>query len=88
MTAGRKILRCIAFFSHADSVSRTLIYDFSTIGAGLRPDIDDEIGSTHDVFVMLYHNDGVSDALETSKHSYKPACIAAVEPDTRFVKDI
>ncbi len=51
-------------------------------------DIDKIIGSTHNLFVVLYHYHGVAQLLQLSQYLDESVGITAMESDTWLVEDI
>ena len=41
-------------------------------------DVYDIVGSTHDVFVVLYYNHGVAQVAQLPEYVYQSECVAAV----------
>ena len=67
---------------------RTVVHDFSSQPSGLRADVDEPVGSTHDFLVMLHHYHRVAQVAQLLEHLDELVRIAAVQSDARFVQYI
>ena len=66
------------------AVEDNLSAQASCIGA----DIYQMVGSTHDLLIVLYHNDGITQRLQFLQHMDQPVGVARVEADTGLIEDI
>ena len=62
--------------------------DFASSNAGAGSEIDDVVGSTHRLFIMLDHDDRVSLVSQSMKSFEKSAVVARVKTDGGFVKHV
>ena len=56
--------------------------------SGFRANVDDVVGSAHDVFVVFHHNDRIAHIAEFLKHVDKAFGVARVQTDGGFVEDV
>ena len=67
---------------------RPFVDDFAAEATGLGAYVDNPVGCLHYLLVVLHDNDGVAYLLKVAQHSDKFLCVAGMQPDARFVKDI
>ena len=90
-TLAAKILQCqrVFVFAILDTIcNRTLENDFTTIDSCLRSNINQKVSSTHDLFIMLDNNNGITYVAQTFEHRYKSRRIPGMQTDARLVKNI
>ncbi len=56
--------------------------------AGARAEVDDEVGATDGVFVMLNDEDGVAKIAEVFERAEKARVVAGMEADARFIENV
>ena len=64
------------------------VHDLSTEAACLGTYVDDIVGRTDDVFVVLHHDHGVACLLQLAKHADELVGIAAMKPYGGLVEDV
>ena len=62
--------------------------DKTAMLTGTRTHIDDNIGRTHRILIMLNDKNGVSETLEFLKRCQKTVIISLMKSDRRFIKNI
>ncbi len=62
--------------------------DLATVLAGQRADVDDPVGGTDRLLVVLHDEDRVAQVAETGQGGDELGVVALVEPDGRLVEDI
>lgn len=67
---------------------RASIDDLTAIAPGIGPDVDDVVGSTHHLLIMLDDNNRVPQVSQTVDDTDEALGITLVEADTRFVQDV
>ena len=67
------------------NVGGAFIDDFATQSTGIGTDVDEVVGSTHDVLVVFYDDHRIADVAQFFQDFYQTAGIARVQPDAGFV---
>ena len=67
---------------------RTFEYHFSAQSASIGTYVDDMVGSTHYILVVLHHHHGVANVAQFSQHMYQSVSVTAVQTDGWLVEDI
>ena len=66
----------------------SLIDDFASVYTGFRTNINEQIGRTHYLFVMLNYYYSIADIPKTFEYAYQPFGIPRMKSDTRLIKNI
>ena len=53
---------------------------------GIRADVDDVVGGTHHLFVVLYDDDGIAEITEATHYLDQAFSISLVEADTGLIE--
>ena len=53
-----------------------------------RPDINDKIGRTHRIFIVLDHNQRIAQVLQVAQRSKQLVIVTLVQPDTWLIQNI
>ena len=64
------------------------IDDLTTIAPGIGSDVDDIVGSTHHLLIMLDDNNCVAQVPQAMDDTDEALSITLVQTDTRFVQDV
>ena len=62
--------------------------NLSAQSSGIRTDIDQIVGSAHDLLVVLDDDDGVAQRLQFLQHMDQTVGVASMQADARLVEDI
>ena len=81
---GSRIAWC--FFSYFGG--RASIDDLTAIAPGIRPDVDDVVGSTHHLLIMLDDDNRVPQVSQAMDDTDEALGITLVQTDTRFIQDV
>ena len=65
-----------------------LEHDFSTFSSGFRSHINNPVGGSHHILVMLHNNDSIAKIAQLFERVYEFDVVALMESDTRLIKDI
>ena len=60
----------------------------AAVFAGARSDVDDPVGFLDGVFVVLHHDQGISEVPEPGQGLDQPAVVPLVQADGRLVEDV
>ena len=66
----------------------SLIDHLSSQAACPGTDVDDIVGSTDNLFIVFHYHYRIAQLLQLAEHVYQFVRIAAMQADTRFVKNI
>ena len=81
---GSRIAWCfLSYFGGWPSID-----DLTTIAPGIGSDVDDIVGSTHHLLIMLDDNNCVAQVPQAMDDTDEALSITLVEADTRFVQDV
>ncbi len=58
------------------------------MNAGTRPDVEDMVGGTDRIFVVLNHNDGVAEVAQPLERLEQPRVIALMQSNGRLVEHV
>ena len=67
---------------------RAAVQDPPAGAAGARPDVDDPVGASYDVHVVLHHEQGVARGLEAVEHGEQRLGVGGVQPGRRLVQHV
>ena len=67
---------------------RALRDDISAVRAGAGADVDQIVGGADAVFIVLDHDDGIADGLQTLERADQPGVVALVQADGRLIEHI
>ena len=67
---------------------RASIDDLTAIAPGIGSDVDDVVGSTHHLLIMLDDDNCIAQVSQTVNDTDEALGITLVEADTRFVQDV
>ncbi len=62
-----------------------LIHDLTTQSSGIRTHVDEVVGGTHHLLVMLHDDHGITQSLQLLEHLDEPVGIPAVQSDAGLV---
>ena len=71
-----------------DERRRPLGHDPAAVLTGARPHVDEVVGRTHGLLVVLDDDDGVAEVAQPQQRVDEPAVVALVEADAGFVEDV
>ena len=71
-----------------DLLERALGHDLAAMHASARPHIDDVVGRTHHVFVVLDHDDAVANVPQVLQRGNQAVVVALVQANAGFVQYI
>ncbi len=69
-------------------VDRPLGDHLAALDSGARPEIDEVVGRSHGVFIVLDHDNGVALPGQPAQGCQQPVIIARVQPDRRLVQNV
>ena len=64
------------------------IHDFSTQASGIGTNVNEIVGGTHNLFVVLNHHHGVAQFLQLLEYMNEPCSVTAMKPEGGFIEDI
>ena len=67
---------------------RSFGYQFAAVLARSRPQVENPIGRTHNIRIMLDHQNRVSEIAQAVKNLNQPVRIPRVQPDRRLIQHI
>ena len=67
---------------------RALPDQFAAVLAGAGAQVDHIVGSQHNVFIMLYHQDGISNVTKLAQGFNQLLVVALMQADTGFIQDV
>ena len=62
--------------------------DLTTVDAGFRSDVDEQVGCLHDLFVMFHHDHSVANVSQSFQHRDKSLSVTRVKSDARLIENV
>jgi len=82
----QQIFHRVAVASWLQVAHVAFIDNLSAQASGLRTYVDDVVGRTDNLFVVLHHHHGIAQLLQLAEHTDKFLSVAAMEADARLVQ--
>src|SRR6059058_5307870 len=80
--ASQRILRA------QDVLESSLCHDLTSTRPRARTEIDDVVGSSNRLFIVLNHDDGIPNVAQFSQGSEQPCIVALMQTDAWFVENV